>query len=622
MMQLVRMRQIFLAVAVVLAAASPAFAEEAAPAPDVDGAIQKMLELDPATLAEKLKAMREQAAAKEAEAKQFSEQAAAKEAEAKAAQASLEKIMAGLKALDLPTGTPDEKKDEAKMMEGAPMAMAAAPAPEEETNAEEAAGPPKVTFAEHIEPIFKAACANCHNRDRQRGGLNAADFGALLEGGSSGQVIMPGDPDGSRLFRLVQQTEEPKMPPSGPPLSEEQLNLLREWIQLGAPENAGSKVMVAEKIEVSEDVFVAAAVSDGPPPMPEVELEKPVIQAARGVVARAIATSPTAPLVAIGAEKQVVLYNLEDYSVLGVLPFPEGEIFTITFSVNGELLLAAGGQGGDSGIAVLWNVRTAERIGTYGEAYDTILAADISPDHRMLALGGPNRIVRTYNVADGAERFTCDQHTDWIYSVKFTPDGELLATADRAGNLFLWQAANGRAVEQLRGHEGAIHDLDYTLDSKILASAGEDGTVQYWDTWKYSRIRSVNAHSGAVLSLDVSKDGEIVSSGVDGQTKRWDLNGAEVGKYAQLPDWAYQARFANGGQVVLGGDWHGQVNVWDRATGEERAVLNTLAAEPKITAVAKAEPAEAETEGAAQAKAEETPAEAAPAETAATATAQ
>jgi hypothetical protein len=42
----------------------------------------------------------------------------------------------------------------------------------------------------------------------------------------------------------------------------------------------------------------------------------------------------------------------------------------------------------NSGIAVVWNVRKGERVGTFGEAYDTVLAVDISPDHKIIATGG------------------------------------------------------------------------------------------------------------------------------------------------------------------------------------------------------------------------------------------
>lgn len=564
-----------------------AWAEEPAP-PNVDAAMQQLMQLKPEELAEKIKAMKANVTSADAEATKLDEQAKAKANEAKALKQKLEILLKGVDALAATTKMADPKPaDKEKMMGGGDAVMADA---KEMAKAEEAAAP-TVTYDDHILPIFESRCNRCHNDDRARGGLSLTSFNMAMTGGSSGEVIQKGNPDGSRLLRLAMQVEEPKMPPSGDPLSAEELDLIRKWIQLGAPQNSTSKVMVAKETDVgSGEAYIAADIADTPP-MPEKELPPAVATASRGVVARAVATSPTAPIAAVGGDRQVLVYNLSDFSVMGALPFPEGDIYTMTFSVNGEMLLAAGGHEGDSGIAVIWHVRSTDRVGTYGQAYDTILAADISPDNRIVALGGPNKKVRTYSVADGSELFSCEKHTDWIYSVRFTPDGEVLATADRAGGMYLWQAENGRYVEQLRGHNGAIHDLSYSADSKVLASAGEDGTVRLWDTWKFNQIRSIGGvHSGPVHSVHFDPSGEMVTCGQDGQIFRINTNGEKVGTYEKFGDWAYQVRFGRNAEVVLAGAWNGHVVAFDRASAERKADFGTqpIVAEEKPDQVAKA----------------------------------
>jgi len=576
------------------AMAPAAMAEEPSASEKADAALQKLLELPPDQIVAKLKELRDKANAAQAQANKLDEQAKAKAAELKALQdrlATLQKGLEAAKKMGEAKPESDEKKDakkeDAKMMEGGAV-MAAAD--EKKVEAEQAAVE-KITYAEHIQPIFKSACLQCHNQDKARGGLALDSFDGAMYGGSSGEVIAKGNPSGSRLLKLVRQEEEPKMPPSGLPLAEKDLELIRKWISMGAPKDSGSEIMEAKDLtESSGEAYIAAEIGDGPPPMPEVELEAPIVTASRGVVARAVATSPTSPLAAVGGDRQVILYNLEDFSIIGALPFPEGDIFTMTFSRNGEMLLAAGGQEGNTGIAVIWHVRTTDRVGTYGEAYDTILAGDISPDQRMVALGGPSKKARVYSVADGSELYECDKHTDWIYAVRFTPDGEVLTTADRGGGMHMWQAANGRYVEQLRGHEGPIHDLAYTLDSKVLASAGADGTVRLWDTWKFNQIRSIGGkHSnGPVLSVDFHER-ELVTSGRDGRTLRMDLNGEVTGEYEKLSDWVYQADYGKQGAVVLAGSWDGQIVAWDKASGERKAELATQpSAQKETTEVAKA----------------------------------
>src|SRR5690606_18480397 len=54
---------------------------------------------------------------------------------------------------------------------------------------------PKVTYQDHILPIFRAKCGSCHNANDRKGNLVLDDYAAMREGGGSGAVVEPGDPD-------------------------------------------------------------------------------------------------------------------------------------------------------------------------------------------------------------------------------------------------------------------------------------------------------------------------------------------------------------------------------------------------------------------------------------------
>ncbi len=511
--------------------------------------LSKVLEVSPAALVGHLAKMKEEVVVLESEVEVLRAQAVKIEAERWVVYETL-KALESLAALS--GGT----------VQAGDMAVAKAPPP---------------NFMEHVFPIVEQRCMKCHRDDKREGGLSLATFSQAMDGGSSGRIVTPGDPDGSRMLRLVMMIEEPFMPPKGKTLTDDQILSIREWIETGARKDTDTKVVLAKKTEPTapQEIFIAAKIGDGPPPMPEIALAPVSPVTPRALPARAIASSPTAPLAAVGGDRQIALFDLDGLSLIGALPFPEGDVYSLTFSLNGELLLAAGGQEGASSAAVLWDVRKGERVGSYGHGYDTILAADISPDHRMIALGGPDRIVKVYDTANGELLYDLKTHTDWIYAVKFSPDGELLASADRAGNLLFWQAANGRFVEALKGHTGPIYDLAYTHDSNVLASASHDGKIFYWDTWKYTKIRNFQGHSGETLSVDFNRQNQLVSSGRDGKTKTWDLAGKNVAAYETLGDWAYRTRYAKDGALVLSGDWAGRILVWNAASKERVAELTT-----------------------------------------------
>jgi hypothetical protein len=49
--------------------------------------------------------------------------------------------------------------------------------------------------------------------------------------------VIPGDPDGSRLFQLVTSDDDDVRMPKAPedPLTKEEINTIRRWIMAGAP---------------------------------------------------------------------------------------------------------------------------------------------------------------------------------------------------------------------------------------------------------------------------------------------------------------------------------------------------------------------------------------------------
>ena len=90
---------------------------------------------------------------------------------------------------------------------------------------------PAVNFIDHVLPIFRQHCLDCHNANDAEAGLAIDSYGALMEGGGSGDVVVPGDPSGSRLYLVMTHDEEPTMPPSQDRLPEKSLEVIRKWIE-------------------------------------------------------------------------------------------------------------------------------------------------------------------------------------------------------------------------------------------------------------------------------------------------------------------------------------------------------------------------------------------------------
>jgi WD40 repeat protein len=314
----------------------------------------------------------------------------------------------------------------------------------------------------------------------------------------------------------------------------------------------------------------------GAPAMPGTLARLALKETARPHPITALAASPWAPLAAIAGHERIFLFNLETRTSVGEIAFPEGVPYVLRFSRNGEMLLAAGGRPVQSGRAVLFDVRNGKRLAVVGEERDLVLAADITPDGKLIALGGPTKIVRVYSVADGKLQYELKKHTDWITAIEFSPDGTRLATGDRSGSIFLWESAAGGTMGALADHKDSISSLSWRGDGQILASGSEDGQIIVWNVMDGFPLATVaKAHQlkaapgqygvipGGVLSLQFTSDGRIVSVGRDSRIRVWGPDGKPRG--ASPANDALLTKVASSAEskLVVAGDYAGKVVIWD-----------------------------------------------------------
>jgi hypothetical protein len=89
-------------------------------------------------------------------------------------------------------------------------------------------------FESRIRPVLTENCFSCHGQAKQKAGLRLDSLQALLQGGDNGPIVLPGDPDNSRLIQAIRYSGELKMPPKGK-LSPQAIEALTSWVKMGAP---------------------------------------------------------------------------------------------------------------------------------------------------------------------------------------------------------------------------------------------------------------------------------------------------------------------------------------------------------------------------------------------------
>ncbi|MEO8494420.1 MAG: c-type cytochrome domain-containing protein [Planctomycetota bacterium] len=458
-----------------------------------------------------------------------------------------------------------------------------------------------ITFDDHIAAILKKHCVQCHGESKQQSGLNFASYATLMKGGSGGEVVQAGRSGASRLVEVISAADPAeRMPPKSDPVPAEQIALIKTWIDTGLRENAGSSVAAMRTLGFKPTA--ASQADSGPPPLP---VNLPTVEKRpthRPFPVLALAASPRAPVVAVASYEAIDLLDPATGNPLGTIAFPEGEPLVLKFSPSGRVLLAAGGNPVQNGAAVLFDVTTGKRLASVGDEPDAVIAADISPDERQVAIGGSGKVVKIFSTEDGSVLHTLVKHTDWITALAFSPDGKLLATGDRIGNIHLWDANGGGIVLPLSEHKGAIRALAWRSDSGVVASCGEDGAIVWWDVKDgWPTINKSNAHppvrpdgfygkiASGVLDATFGPHGELATCGRDGIVRRWAADGKELQSFSiasgppadgtkpaavapkgvkLLPT---RVAISADGSFVLAGDSAGQLHVWPTDSNAEAA---------------------------------------------------
>ncbi|HWG45596.1 MAG TPA: PSD1 and planctomycete cytochrome C domain-containing protein [Gemmataceae bacterium] len=89
-------------------------------------------------------------------------------------------------------------------------------------------------FEKKVRPVFVAHCFKCHGNGKAKGGLSLASRDAMMKGGDSGPVIVPGQPAKSPIIQAIRYEGETQMPPKKK-LTERDIAELTAWVQRGAP---------------------------------------------------------------------------------------------------------------------------------------------------------------------------------------------------------------------------------------------------------------------------------------------------------------------------------------------------------------------------------------------------
>ncbi len=93
-------------------------------------------------------------------------------------------------------------------------------------------------FEKNIRPVLAQYCYECHSAQAKKikGKLVLDSAQGIVKGGENGRVIVPGDPEASRLVTAIRWSDADLQMPPKKKLSPQQIEKFEQWVRMGAPD--------------------------------------------------------------------------------------------------------------------------------------------------------------------------------------------------------------------------------------------------------------------------------------------------------------------------------------------------------------------------------------------------
>jgi WD40 repeat protein len=288
----------------------------------------------------------------------------------------------------------------------------------------------------------------------------------------------------------------------------------------------------------------------------------------------------------------------------------------VGFSADGQYMLTAGDR-----TIQIWDSQTYDLVDELSQHQSAINALAVFPGQSVIASAGDDSVVKLWDLAHlnrtilqpsqrellgAAVRFLDQQQviatfdndirvlpragsssastnlpetqpTQTVVDIDISPDGQLLATVSyddlRGAYVQLRDRATGRVRHSWQPHQGRMAKARFSPDGRVVATAGFNG-VKVHDLSGELQQRWSTPNRVAT-SLEFSPNGRyIIAVFDDGQLERWDRQtGERVNQVEAHDGWIIALSVSSNGLIATAGE-DGRTKLWSPA-GEPRHEIDS-----------------------------------------------
>ena len=405
----------------------------------------------------------------------------------------------------------------------------------------------EVDFETQILPILQNRCFNCHSAPKvdasgiitkPKGGVQL-DSVKGVEASLHGEVIVAGEPEDSLLYQRITLPEDETgiMPPpeAGDPLTEQEIGLIRKWIEQGA--NYGEW-----KGNQSEP---KPSTTDTNPHQPTV---MPPITS--------LAFSHDGKSVVACSQAGLHVYDFPTLNLQRMIEVEARNIHDLAFSPNGDQLAVGGGNPAIKGIIEVFSWPEGESLSILTEHRDSVTA--VAWRDASLASASLDRRIILWDLHTGTPIQQLEGHSKGVSSLCFLSDKEILVSTGIDQSVRVWDLTSGELIRSMNNHTLPVHDLALRPDASglpMIVSAGDDRTVRFWQPTIGRMVKFARLEEAPLDTAWLNDGSKVVAVCTDGAVRFVDPDSVEVtSEIHALKGWAYSlAVHPTDGSVIIGG---------------------------------------------------------------------
>jgi WD40 repeat protein len=197
----------------------------------------------------------------------------------------------------------------------------------------------------------------------------------------------------------------------------------------------------------------------------------------------------------------------------------------LSIKTNQSLLIQRGLDATDSYLSCSKGLKGFNKVGDFSNHTGAVYCCSISPDSKLVASAGEDRVVRLWSLPDCIPIRELHGHDSKVYSVAFSPDNCTLLTGGWDRTLRLWDISSGKCLMILREHQRGVNEISISSDGLYAAATCTNDGIYIWDLVSGKLINKINGHSSAVISAKYLKGNNQIVSICDDQTLNlWDCD--------------------------------------------------------------------------------------------------